>query len=293
MPIYRTHNAYRGINAHLHSYFQQRGEWAVFHGVHITHLSEALQAVLPAESGYLAVPEKSLQIVRDNLMGQVSRRRTIPDVGIYRPDRGEPLTDRSGAVAPGATVRLMETFFEPETVRSVVIRQVVDDDDPLGVPVTRIELLSPANKPPGSHYAQYLTNRDNTLLSGINLVELDYLHEQRSQLAVLPNYPRREAHAYPYVVAVSVPHPSVEEGRTDFYGFRVDDPLPAVAVPLAGEDEVTLDLNAVYQHTFASNRLFARLVDYGAPPLNFEAYDAEDQRRIQARMEAIAEEPSS
>jgi len=161
----------------------------------------------------------------------------------------------------------------------------------LGILVTRIELLSPANKPPGSYYRQYLAKRDETLLAGINLVEIDYLHERRSPLAILPDYTRQEPHAYPYHILVSRPYPSLADGQTAIYGFRVDDPIPAIAIPLAGEDSVTLDLNAVYNHTFSSNLTYGlRIVDYEQPPPGFETYDAEDQQHIRSRMAAVAQQ---
>lgn len=292
MPIRTVDNQYRGVNAHLHSYFQQQGDWTVFHGLHITHLSEALQALLPPESGYVALPEKSVQITRKDLStGSMSRIHTIPDVGVYKTRTESDAPLHSHAVAPGAVIDLVDTLLEQENIRGVVIREVEEGE--LGKIVTRIEVLSPTNKPPRQH--AYLEKRDETLLSGINMVELDYLHEARSQLEILPDYPNREPNAYPYVITVSSPYPSPDEGKAAIYGFRVDDPIPTVTIPLKGDDTVMFDLGAVYNHTFRSHFVFGlTLVDYEQLPLNFEAYDAEDQRRIRAVMEraaAVAQQP--
>src|SRR5688572_1499959 len=56
-------NQYRGINAHLHSHFLhgEREGWEEFHSSHITDLTRAMNAFLPA-MGYIARQERSLQI---------------------------------------------------------------------------------------------------------------------------------------------------------------------------------------------------------------------------------------
>ncbi|MBC7812259.1 MAG: DUF4058 family protein, partial [Burkholderiales bacterium] len=181
--------------------------------------------------------------------------------------------------------------IEPEYIPSIVIHQVSSDSDCLfGTPITRIELLSPANKPGGSHHDQYLTKRDETVFSGIKLVELDYLHKQRPSVKAVADYTRREKDSYPYTILVNNPLPELSKGRTDVYGFRVDDPIPAIKVPLAEKDSVVVDFNAIYQHTFAENNIFGMLiVDYEKLPEGFETYDEEDQQRIKARMQAVIE----
>ena len=290
MPIHLRENQYRGVNAHLHSYLQQHGDWSVFHGMHITHLSEALQSLLPPESGYIALPEKSLQILRDDLfIGQIRGSHTIPDVGVYKSTAVSTGLTSTEAVAPGAVIALADTFIEPERVLAVAIYKQTEDDV-LGTLVTRIELLSPANKPPGSHHGQYLAKREETLQSGINLVEIDYLHERRSPIPIVRDYPKREPKSYPYVILVNRPYPSVEEGKTAVWGFHIDDPIPSIPIPLADDDSVTLNLETVYNHTFVSNFAFGlRIVDYEKLPEAFETYDVLDQERIRMRMKIVAE----
>lgn len=294
MPIHFRENLYAGINAHLHSYFQQRGDWEIFHSEHLNDLSRALQDLLPPESGYLAVPERSLQITRYDLAtGDVTERNTKPDVSIYQTETLTRIPHQSAAAIPAMTIPLTETISETEYIPAVMIYKA-EDDEIYGMPITRIELLSPANKPPGSHYQQYLTKRDDTLLSKINLVELDYLHERRSHLKILPNYVRREPKSSPYTILVSRPFPSPEEGATEIYPFHVDDPIPTISIPLMGADSVTLDFNRVYQHTFQSNFVYGlRIVDYEKLPEDFETYAVEDQARIRNKMAAAAQKPNT
>lgn len=45
-PIRTRRNLYRGINAHLHSYWQAQGGWNGFHASHIVYLTTALKADL-------------------------------------------------------------------------------------------------------------------------------------------------------------------------------------------------------------------------------------------------------
>jgi hypothetical protein len=47
-----TKNQYRGINAHLHSYWQAKGGWDTFHFNHIPDLMRLINGQLPP--GYVA-----------------------------------------------------------------------------------------------------------------------------------------------------------------------------------------------------------------------------------------------
>jgi hypothetical protein len=175
---------------------------------------------------------------------------------------------------------------EDDYLTAAMIYEVVGGTVP-GKPVTRIEVLSPANKPPQTYYRQYMSKRLDTLRSGLSLVEVDYLHESRPVINLLSSYPDRDEGATPYMIVVSDPHPKPEEGKMPYYAFGVDDPIPLVSIPLAGTDAVTLDFGAVYNLTFESSRLFQIVVNYEQEPVHFERYAEADRERIQRRMEAI------
>lgn len=277
-------NRYRGINAHLHSYFQTNSGWVDFHSSHILDLKRTLQRLLPLDSGYIVGSEQSLQIAQYDLFADqtiISRSRT--DISIHRTQPYPTAPNDPGMTAvPTLVVPITRIATEPEDMLAVTISRIEDDDEIL---VTRIELLSPANKPPGSHHRDYLLKRDQTLLSGVNLVELDYLHERRSPIPGIPDYTRREPGASPYYLAVS----RNTDGETAVYGFRVDESIPVIPVPLHNDDQVTVDFDSVYQATFASdNRYAGRFVNYDDPPLNFDSYDPTDQQRIQEVMQRDA-----
>ncbi|MCU0479617.1 MAG: DUF4058 family protein [Anaerolineae bacterium] len=60
MPTYLPNNPYHGINAHLHSVLQTIEDgWSEFHGGHVCHIAEAINALLPLT--FLVAIEKSWQ----------------------------------------------------------------------------------------------------------------------------------------------------------------------------------------------------------------------------------------
>lgn len=290
MTIHSDKNLYPGINAHLNSFLQQPdGGWEAFHARHIADIGHELDNRLPAQ--YYIMLEKSLQlfafdVIADMPSGKASR--TIPDVTVYQMQRTSAETGllSSSLNAPVMTFPVVETFEEEYDLTSVVIYRIDDGKIP-GVPVTRIKLLSPANKPPGTHYPHYLSKRQETLMSGMCLVEIDYLHETRPFLRQVPSYLDRQANAYPYTIIVSDPRPTVTEGQAQVYGIGVDSSLPILDIPLTDKDTVQFDFGAVYNFTFESMRIFRILVDYEQTPVNFDRYNAADQERIRQRMATI------
>lgn len=293
MPIHSRTNQYLGINAHLNSRLQgEFGTWGIFHSSHITDLARAIDAKLPP--GYVVEPEKGLQIVEFHPdTGEAVRvRRRKPDLTIYDTDLA---ARRSGGAlaattAPTLTLSALEAIDEnPELYYPALAIREVEVDGEIGRAVTWIELLSPTNKSSEPGFLQYSEKRISTLRSHVSLVEIDYLHETLSPIPTLPSYPDRERGAYPYTVVVTDPRPTLQEGRMNVYGFGVDEAMPVVPIPLAGEEAIALDFGAVYHQTFASLRSFSLRVDYEQLPDRFETYHEADQARIRARMAAVQE----
>lgn len=292
MPLHLRTNQYRGVNAHLHSNLQNDTDaWGVFHGTHITLLAVEIDALLPP--GYIAEPERGLQIkpyhpaTGEEIRTERARRRR-PDITIY--ETGTPASTSvvsSGAVtAPTLEVAAIESLMldEEAYLAAVVIRRVEENN--IGRAVTWLELLSPTNKPGDTGYSQYLDGRENTLRSGIALVEMDYLHQSAPVIGAIPSYPDREQGAYPYHIAVTNPRPNLHEGRLSVYGFGVDAPMPVIAIPLAEDDRFTLDFGKVYHQTFESLSAFSRRVDYEHEPERMDSYAESDRARIREVMRA-------
>jgi hypothetical protein len=283
MPIQSDKNLYPGINPHLNSELQQPGgDWQSFHTYHLVVMAQVLNKILPRV--YAAKPEQSLQIkIYHPPAERMSRSRT--DVLVYRkaaPEPGAGVLERS---QPTLSLPMTQVITEMDELTALVIYKGKK-------PVTRLELLSPGNKPPGAHYDLYVAKRAQSLYAGLRFVEVDYLHERRPTTDQLPSYTDRETSASPYQVIVFDPRPTFEAGHIDIYSFGVLNAMPLVTIPLEGDDHVLLDLGLVYNLTF-EERPFCEVVDYTQEPVNFGAYTDEDQARIRGRMAEIAQTPDA
>jgi Protein of unknown function (DUF4058) len=282
MPIHVRENLYRGVNAHLQSKFQSpESDWVGFHDSYVVDLTRAITEKLPP--GYYALNEKSLQLLQ---VESGNKTRTVADIAIIRGTQRSSGIETAAVVdAPAQTVPLLEKLMDEDYLQAVIIYQD-RGEDPL-IPVTRLELLSSANKPPGSHYEAYIAKRDDTLRGRVNLVEIDFLHEQPSHARDLPSYPDRDPSASPYMMMVNRPFPNYDQGKTDLYPFFVDERIPTIRVPLLGQDFVDVAFGAIYNQTYAANPYYGMvLVDYAKEPVRMETYAPADQERIRARMAA-------
>jgi hypothetical protein len=293
VAIHWDRNLYPRVNPHLNSFLlDEDGGWESFHASHIVDIARELDTQLPAN--YYAIAEKSLQISAIGLEEEI-RHRTEPDVTIYQ--RGKTAASAASLMmptAPTATLPLAGEFQDDEEdlLTAVVIYRIESGKLP-GNAVTRIELLSPANKPAGSYYRQYLAKRRETLRGGLCLVEIDYLHETRPISHLLPSYPDNHQTASPYIILVSDPRPTPQKGEIRTYPFGIDDTMPIVEIPLAQKENVLVDFGAIYNRTFESSRVFRLIVNYEQEPANFQHYNDADQERIRQHMRAIAEKYKS
>lgn len=276
-------NLYPGINPHLNSHLQHVEGWEGFHNLFLGDMLRVLEPLLTAD--YYCLHEASLQIGMYLEDIQLHKDTSKTDLTIYRAgDTGE----RSPALVPGVSTPTLifpalEEADEDEFISSVVIYKGPK-------PVTRIELISPANKPPGSHAEKYLFKREQALKSGLNLVEIDFIHSRRSLLPRrIPSYPDRQPNAYPYAILVTSPRPSLAQSNTIVYGFGVLDPLPVIDIPLDGDEKVRLDFGQVYSLTFSTSRAHHSIfTDYTREPVNFDAYSDADKALIRQQMAKIA-----
>lgn len=176
--------------------------------------------------------------------------------------------------------------YEDDTLTALMIYQF-DKDNPAGRAITRIELLSTASKPGGQHHKHYMAKRLALLQNGTPLVEIDYLHQTKPLVRVIPSYADGRLGGRPYMFLVTDPRPTFEETVLKVYEFGVDEPIPALEIPLAGHDRMAIHIGPIYDRTFASSRFFRLVVDYAQEPVQFERYQPIDQQRIRWRMEQI------
>ncbi len=294
MAIYSRKNLYNGINAHLQSYFQNVTGWKSFHSRYINFLLNEILELLP--SGYLADIETSLQISEYHPDTGEKIRRPEPDITLYRkqsppsPTFGSSLMQITLELPLEETLELDEDLYLPSLM---IYKTTSLENETLGEPVTRIEVLSPTNKPPGDGYLQYNEKRKTGLKSGVSLVEIDFLHETDSPIKKVPSYRRQHPHAFPYSIAVSNPHPTLTEGVAQIIGFHVDTPILPIAIPLAALDAIVVDFGKVYDLTYESNEAYSVPVDYEQLPHNLDSYSDEDKTRIQVVMARVKQSQTS
>jgi hypothetical protein len=285
-PVRALKNQYRGINAHLHSFWQATGTWGRFHNAFITHLTEALRLdLLPR--GYIVEMEESLQIRRvgpELLPGQRPRADTI----IYDPDRQRAAAPSAIAEAPLTVADLLDDAEDVAHPYYAVAIYPSTPDLTMGDAIVWIELLSPSNKGYSPDAQAYQGKRRALLDAGLAFVELDFLHATPPTFARLPDYTRGEAGASPYRVALLDPRPDVQRGPAEVHEFVVDEPIPDITLRLSGEDRATLGLDRLYQAMIARGYAY-QAVDYAQLPLEFERYSPADQARIARRMLAVVE----
>jgi len=281
-------NPYQGINPHLNSLLQTSGTtdqpamWSTFHARHITYICDFLNDGLP--SNYIALSEQSLQVMGDDWGGKSVVKRPKPDVSVFRTRSAPVSLARSIDIQATWEAELIDVLDPEKMLTGVVIREV-NAQAKLGKIVTRLELLSPANKMEGSQYSAYRIKRLESLQVGIPLVEIDYLHETTSPIENLPHYPD-EARSYPYYIAVTDPRPTWNQGEILVYGFGVNMPVTKAPIPLKDDEVIGFDFNPVYQHTFERGR-WNQLLDYTEAPLRFDTYRGDDQTTIHDIMQTL------
>lgn len=287
-PVRSVRNQYLGVNAHLHSMLQGEGGWGNFHTRHIVHLADWLNAQLRS-LGYVAIVEDSLQIRR----ADEPSRRPKSDITIYDLQPLRAAEPPGPAMESGVGVLLpLAAVLDPPSLSEKPYHAIAIYEQPGAIgqgrePVVWLELLSPSNKRPGDDAETYLRKRRDLLDSGIVFVEIDYLHETPPTFASIPDYsaaPREPAR--PYRLVVCEPRPRREAGWARLVEFGVDEPIPAVAIPLNGPDLLNCDFATVYRTTFEIGFL-GDLVDYRQLPMHFDRYSPADQARIARRMLAV------
>jgi hypothetical protein len=150
--------------------------------------------------------------------------------------------------------------------------------------VTVIELVSPSNKYSGPGRERYLTKQKELRWSATHLVEIDLLRFGPHVLAV-PEALVAGRFRYDYLVSVN----RARSPRTRFevYPRTVQQPLPRIRIPLAGDDpDVPLDIRAALEQAYEAGSYRDR-IDYRSacqPPL-----PPDDQAWADERIQAAAQ----
>jgi hypothetical protein len=244
-------NQYRGINAHLHSYWQNHAGWNEFHTNHIADLTRLMRAQL-YPMGYTAHTEQSLQIRR--IGRRLKTRFHHKAVGVY------PVESSQENTRPVIWLELLCPSNKPGGQDYVVYQE------------RRGQLLESGS---GIIELDYLHETPSTVF---------YALPNYSVKGILAS---TEPGASAYRIVVFNPYPSYGEGNVAVWNIKVDESVPTLAIPL-GKRDVILDFGAAYRKTF-EEMLYANQVDYRTFPVHFERYSEADQARIASRMLSVVE----
>jgi hypothetical protein len=237
-----------GMNPYLEDpYF-----WHGFHNSFVVYLAGMLNEILPG--GYVASVEQRLAIFPEDQIRYADLSVT------RRPKSQSPGTNGGVAVQErGLPTAIYGALSEEIYEWTVEIRSIAKRENRV---VTIIELLSPANKAPWSEgRKEYLQKQRELVHSDANLMEIDLLRHGAHTVAVpMKGLPPRED--WDYIVSL---HRVTERFQYPYWLNRLSQPLPEVRVPLLPkDDDVLLDLQAVFQRTYVASR-YAEQIDSSVP----------------------------
>ena len=214
--------------------FIESQRWRDFHTRFITMLSERLTPCVRPR--YVVEVEEYVYLAREE---EDPDRLIEPDLAIVETDRDWGTRSRSAGGAAVAIQPVVHTVPVPKRFRQAFL--TIRSRESQNV-VTVIELLSPWNKTAGEGRSEYLVKRSNVFCTPAHLVELDLL---RGGQRLATREPLAVADYYVFVCRKE------RLPQVDVYGWTLRQPLPAIPIPLAGEDpDVDLDLQAAFTTTY-------------------------------------------
>jgi len=229
-------------------YLESPAFWRGFHSRFLVAISDALTEVLP--QGYYAEIEQHVWLEGEDSDERISF--AYPDAYVATDGNGGVSAAISVATAPTSEV----TFAKPTKKKSAKFLSITDAAK--NRIVTVIELLSPANKSAGEGRESYLAKRNEYILSGTHVVEIDLLRDGDRLPLGRPKLPPADYYAF---VSRAEQYP-----RVAVWAFTVRDLLPILPIPLKPEHgdiplSLKVCLDTVYERTGYRNR-----IDYAASP---------------------------
>jgi len=217
--------------------------WSDVHASLVIYIRDQLQPQLPDD--LRARVEQGLRIEPPVSGGTLRSDVHVTESSVVR-------ETPSFVSSPYATPLLLEMPPVPRHIEIV---------DRMGKVITAIEVLSPANKTPGSGREAYLRKQEAFLASGTNLVEIDLLRAGDFVLSCGEDWvPPRKGTAY-HVCVYRAASPELRE----VYVLPLREPLPSIHIPLRSrEEDIGLDLRALIDKTYRQGGY--DFLDYTAPP---------------------------
>jgi len=215
-------------------YLESPRYWQDFHGSFITYAREELQPQLPPR--YRAM-------IGARLVVEATERVMIPDVTVVQRPAPSPAVAEEGAVATAVAVEVEADEPTVFTVFGDDLREAyIEIIDRTGQQVvTSIEARNPINKT-GEGRKQYREKQQEVLRGGVNLVEIDLLHEG-GHTVVAPRLSLERHEPFHALVCV---WRATNPLDCEVYFVRLQTRLPRIQIPLLPEDrDVMLDVQAV------------------------------------------------
>jgi len=251
-------NPFPGMNPYL----EAKSLWRDVHHTFLTYAREILQPLLR--------PRYHVRI-EERLYVEPVERPIFPDISVIERPKTRPEQEQTGGVAVAVATEVEVTCDEPTAILETTgpipegYLEIVDLTRG-GKVVTVIELLSHANKTPGTDARwQYVQKQKQVLAAGVNLVEIDLLRDGTYTLAPPLDLVKvvigKEWH---YLVSI---HKATEPHRFYLYALTVQQRLPRIFIPLAPDDPkvAVLDLQAVIDRCYEAGA-YDDVIDYRQEP---------------------------
>ena len=274
-------------------YLESPAFWRGVHTNLVVFIGRALNIHLPP--GFAAKVEERVYLQWEDNPSEnrfvqpdvMIRREPVP---VYLPvERGEERGGTAVLERPVDNVTELETPYEVVLLspreRERFIEVVTTGDESRVVAV--IEVLSPANKTPGSGRREYLSKQKALLGSETHLLEIDLLRGGQHTVAVPEQAVRERSKTWDYLFCL---HRGGEDEHYQYWAKTVRDRLPrTLFVPLTdGVPDAILDLQAVFEEVCDAGR-YPRQADYTAAP--FPPLAPEDEAWANALLQAAGLRP--
>jgi len=229
----------------MNPYLEQAHLWR---GVHTTFLVDLAAAITPRIADrYFVELEESLYI---DATGDEPRMFAIADAAVADSEAGPDVATG----APTGVIAAPVTVSVPGVTQKKARYLTIRDTNSLEV-ITVIEMLSPANKQPGTDREKYAAKRVETLTSRTHFIALDLLRGgTRLPIRSLPDCD--------YYALVSR---WWDRPKMGVWPVGLRDPLPSIPIPLRrGEPEPLVDLKAILDRAYDEGGYARRI--YRTPP---------------------------
>jgi hypothetical protein len=249
-------------------YLEAPHVWPGFHHKFASELSTELNGILPVPYYAELEMRPELGIVEQ----EEERQRVVPDVTVVR----HPSLPRAPGGEAVVVVERPRRDISPSIDSAMSLGKIrhhfVEIRDPSQGHklITLIEIVSPSNKRAGPDREAYGFKQREVLESDANLIELDFVRAGRRILPTvdLKNLIKTIKPLPAYLVLINRAWQRTSfSTRYQIFPVGLREWLPCIPVPLKrGEDEVSLDLQFVFNRAYNTGPYRRGAVDYARRP---------------------------